>query len=320
MHEPATAAAQLTLGAALRQATALLRSAGIEGAGDDARRLLAAALSLSAAQLLARPERKLSGEESERFSRSIARRAAREPVSRILGEREFYGRSFAISPATLDPRPDSETLIAAALEFTAAEKWPAMPARPLRILDVGTGSGCLLLTLLAELPGALGVGIDTSMAALEVARDNAQRLGIADRALWLVGDALEAVRGPFDMLISNPPYIPTGEIAGLDPEVRCYDPPLALDGGADGLRFFRRLAASIGVVVPDGLILLEVGHDQADAVAAMLAAQLPAPGAGGIRFHRDVAGRRRCVAARTRKLSISPEGPWNLAESEISYG
>ena len=231
MHEPATAAAQLTLGAALRQATALLRSAGIEGAGDDARRLLAAALALSAAQLLARPERPLSAEESERFGRSIARRAAREPVSRILGEREFYGRSFAISPATLDPRPDSETLIAAALEFTAAEKWPAAPARPLRILDVGTGSGCLLLTLLAELPGALGVGIDTSTAALDIARANAQRLGVADRAHWLVGDALEAMRGPFDILISNPPYIPTGEIAGLDPEVRCYDPPLALDGG-----------------------------------------------------------------------------------------
>ena len=193
-------------------------------------------------------------------------------------------------------------------------------ARPLRILDVGTGSGCLLLTLLAELPGALGVGIDMSAAALKIACANAQRLGVADRALWLVGDALEAVRGPFDILISNPPYIPTGEIAGLDPEVRCYDPPLALDGGTDGLRFFHRLVANIGAVVPDGLILLEVGHDQADAVAAMLATQLPALGPEGIRFHNDVGGRRRCVAARTRKLSISPESPWNLAESEISCG
>src|SRR5256885_251007 len=172
MREVAGTELQPTLGAALRQATAGLRRAGIEGPGDDARRLLAAVLSLSAAQLLARPERPLSVEEIARLDRCIARRVTREPVSRILGTRDFYGRSFAISPATLDPRPDSETLIAAVLELAAAEGWLA---RPLRLLDVGTGSGCLLLTLLAELPGAAGVGTDTSVAALNVARANAQR-------------------------------------------------------------------------------------------------------------------------------------------------
>src|SRR5436190_18559607 len=169
MRDATVTVAQLTLGGALQQATADLRRAGVEGAGDDARRLLAAVLGLSAAQILARPERSLSPEEAESFGRWVARRGAREPVSRILGEREFYGRSFAISPATLDPRPDSETLIKAALAL-AAENGPS--AQPLRILDVGTGSGCLLLTLLAELPHALGVGTDTSAAALDVARAN----------------------------------------------------------------------------------------------------------------------------------------------------
>ncbi len=297
MRDVAGTVAQLTLGAALRQATAQLRRAGVESAGDDARRLLAAVLGLSTAQILARPERPLSPEEAESVGRCVARRVAREPVSRILGEREFYGRSFAISPATLDPRPDSETLIAAALELAASEGWLA---RPLRILDVGTGSGCLLLTLLAELPGAAGVGTDTSVAALDVARANAQRLGVADRAQWLAADALEAIRGKFDILISNPPYIPTQDIAGLDPEVRCYDPPSALDGGADGLRFFHRLLARMGDVVVDGWTVLEVGHDQADAVAALLSSTGSAASAGDIRFYRDVAGKRRCVAARAR--------------------
>ena len=297
MRDVTVTVAQLTLGAALQQATADLRRAGVEGAGDDARRLLAAALGLSTAQILARPERTLSPEEAESVGRCVARRVAREPVSRILGVRDFYGRSFAISPATLDPRPDSETLIAAVLELAASEGWLA---RPLRLLDVGTGSGCLLLTLLAELPGAAGVGTDTSVAALNVARANAQRLGLTDRAQWLAADALEAIRGEFDILISNPPYIPTRDIAGLDPEVRLYDPPSALDGGADGLRFFHRLLARMRHVVVDGWTVLEVGHDQADAVAALLSSTGSAASTGNIRFYRDVAGKRRCVAARSR--------------------
>ena len=297
MRDVTVTVAQLTLGGALQQATADLRRAGVEGAGDDARRLLAAALGLSTAQILARPERTLSPEEAESVGRSVARRVAREPVSRILGVRDFYGRSFAISPATLDPRPGSETLIAAVLELAAAEGWLA---RPLRLLDVGTGSGCLLLTLLAELPGAAGVGTDTSVAALNVARANAQRLGLTDRAQWLAADALEAIRGEFDILISNPPYIPTRDIAGLDPEVRLYDPPSALDGGADGLRFFHRLLARMRHVVVDGWTVLEVGHDQADAAAALLSSTGSAGSTGNIRFYRDVAGKRRCVATGSR--------------------
>src|SRR5262245_16887507 len=283
----------LTLADALRRATAQLRRAGVEGAGNDARRLVSAALGISAAQVLARPERPLSPEEVKSFGHLIARRVAREPVSRILGEREFYGRTFGISPATLDPRPDSETLIDAALKLVALEGWRA---RTLRILDVGTGSGSLLLTLLAELPDAFGVGTDVSVAALKTARGNAVRLGLARSAGWLAGDLVEAVRGPFDILISNPPYIPSLEIAQVEPEVREHDPRLALDGGADGVSFFRRLSAKAAKIVPDGWIVLETGHDQADAVATLLADQ----GLRKISVHLDVAGRRRCVAARTQ--------------------
>ncbi|MBO0741746.1 MAG: peptide chain release factor N(5)-glutamine methyltransferase [Hyphomicrobiaceae bacterium] len=287
------AAQPLTLADALRRATAELRRAGVEGPGNDARRLISAALGLSAAQVLARPERPLRPEEAKRFGHLIARRVAREPVSRILGEREFYGRTFGISPATLDPRPDSETLIDATLKLVAGEGWQSSG---LRILDVGTGSGCLLLTLLAELPGAFGVGTDVSVAALETARANAVRLGLGRSAGWLAGDLLDPVRGRFDILISNPPYIPTSRIAQVEPEVRRHDPLLALDGGLDGVSFFRRLSARVAQIVPEGWIVLETGHDQADAVATLLAAE----GLRKISVQRDVAGRRRCVAVRTR--------------------
>ncbi len=299
MHNASAATAlPLTLGLVLRQATARLRHAGVENAGDDARRLLSAVLGLSSAQVLSRPERLLRPEEFERVGRCIARRVAREPVSRILGERDFYGRSFTISPATLDPRADSETLIAAALELATSEE---RLEQPLRILDVGTGSGCLLLTLLAEIPAATGVGTDTSVAALDVARTNARRLGVADRAHWIAADVLDAVHGKFDILISNPPYIRSEEVSSLEPEVRCYDPPSALDGGADGLRFFHRLLARAADVVGDGCVVLEVGHDQADAVATLLVSTGSATSTEDVRVYRDVAGKRRCVAARTRK-------------------
>jgi len=289
----AGAAQRTTLGEALRRATADLHRAGIEGAGNDARRLLSAALGWSAAQILACPERPLNAAEIESFGRFMTRRLAREPVSRILSEREFYGRTFGISPATLDPRADSETLIDAVLALVAMEGWQR---RPVRILDVGTGSGCLLLTLLAELPAAFGVGTDVSVAALKVAAANAGRLGLALRAHWLCGDMLGPVRGPFHILISNPPYIPTRHIAAVEPEVRDHDPALALDGGEDGLHFFRRLIARADEVVSNGWLVFETGHDQADRVAALLAAR----GFGKVRVHRDVAGRRRCVAVRTR--------------------
>jgi len=287
--------ARLTLGGALQQATTKLRAAGVDGAGDDARRLLAAVLGLSAAQVLGWPERQLASDQADTLARSVARRAAREPVSRILGEREFYGRRFAISAATLDPRADSETLVEMALGLIHEEGWAA---KPLRILDVGTGSGCLLLSLLAEVPQAMGVGTDRSLAALRIARQNARALGLDRRTRWVAADMLEGVSGEFDILICNPPYIPTAEIRHLEPEVREFDPMAALDGGSDGLLYYRRLARIASDVVPEGWLVLEVGHDQADAVTGILL-EAGAP-AAGVKIRCDAAGRRRCVAARAR--------------------
>lgn len=286
-----------TIGSALRELTAHLTRAGIEDAGGDVRRLVGAVLDLSGAAVLSKPERPLTGEQFETLRRYVGRREKREPVARILGERDFYGRAFAISPATLDPRPDSETLVVTALDIARDEGWLA---RPLRILDVGTGSGCLLLTLLCELPNARGTGTDISEAALAIARENAHRLDVASRAVWVAADALEGVDGPFDIMVCNPPYIRSSDIALLDADVRDFDPPLALDGGADGLAVYRRLMVRIPIVIPDGWVVFEVGHDQADAVAALLASEVRGIDAAEILFNRDVAGKRRCVAARTR--------------------
>jgi release factor glutamine methyltransferase len=293
MSEPESLAAPWTIASARRWAIAALRAAGIVSAGIDVRRLMAAAFALPEAQILARPEAQLPPERAQIFASYIERRCGREPVSRILGAREFYGRSFAVSAATLDPRPDSETLIEATLEIVRLENWPTLP---LRIVDIGTGTGCLLLTLLSELPQATGLGTDLSGAALEVARGNAAALGLGQRVAWRTTDLLENIAGDFHILVSNPPYLRSAEIATLEPEVSRFDPRLALDGGTDGLAIFRRLSARFFEVVANGWIVLEVAHDQADKVADMFA-----PGrAGHVRVYRDVSGRRRCVAVRTR--------------------
>lgn len=276
--------------------TRALGAAGIEEPARDARLLLMAALDLSATDLVREPGRRLSERNAQRLADVAARRLAREPVSRIAGVRGFFGRDFHITPATLDPRPCTETVVEAALEVVAAEGWPG---RPLRLLDVGTGSGALLVTLLAELPAATGVGTDISDAALAVAQANAVRLGVAGRAQFLNRRTLAGVEGPFDLLVSNPPYIPAGDIAGLDPEVRDFDPRAALDGGADGLDIYRALAADFSRCVPDGWALLEVGAGQAEAVAGLLR---EAPGAAAeVRQWTDLGGHVRCVAARTHR-------------------
>lgn len=293
--DPGTAVRQHTVASALREFTAELQRAGIEGSGGDARRLMAEVLGTSSAGILREPERPLSAAQLDALRACVERRKRHEPVSRILGKRDFYGRTFAVSPATLDPRPDSEAVVATALEIVGEEGWQSAP---LRILDVGTGTGCLLLTLLCELPHATGVGSDIGEAALATARDNARGLGVAERAEWTKADALEGIGGPFHMLVANPPYVRTGDIARLDPEVRDFDPMTALDGGADGLVIYRRLLQRAGTVVPNGWIVLEVGFDQAQPVADLLAAA-PRVDRAAIRVRSDVSGRRRCVAART---------------------
>jgi release factor glutamine methyltransferase len=294
----APCSAGLTVASASRRWTAELARAGVEEAAADVRRLVAAGLSISSARVLAEPERQLTAAELATLSGYVARRARREPVSRILGWREFYGRPFAIAPATLDPRPDTETVVEAALEVIREEGWSQQQG--LGILDVGTGSGCLLVTLLCELPAARGTGTDISPAALAVARANAERLQVAERATWLTADGLETVAGHFHMLVSNPPYVRTADIAHLEQEVSRFDPLSALDGGADGLQLYRRLAACIPKVVPDGWALLEVGYDQADAVIAILSGAIARESVAEVRTYRDVAGKRRCVALRTR--------------------
>jgi release factor glutamine methyltransferase len=284
----------MTLAEAARAAQQALKAAGVEDAGRDARLLTAAAAGVSTADIIGRPEQLLSAEVQTRLQRMVERRSAREPVSRILGEREFYGRRFALSAATLDPRPDSETLIGAVLEIAAHEGWGEAP---IRILDIGTGTGCLLLTLLAELPNATGLGTDISEAALATARQNAQALGLAERAAFARHDMLDGVVGPFDLVISNPPYISSGDIPMLAPEVREYDPPAALDGGPDGLAFYRRISQGLEGVLR-GWVVLEMGMGQADAVALLLQQAFVKTLHAELRRYDDLGGHTRCVALR----------------------
>jgi release factor glutamine methyltransferase len=281
----------------VREASRALMEAGVEGPERDARLLAAAAIGCAPAELIVRPDRAVDEAACGRFVELVRRRCAREPVSRILGTREFYGRSFALSPATLDPRPDSETLIEAVLAFVDAKGWRD---RPLRILDVGTGSGCLLLTLLGELPHATGVGTDVAQFALDIAAVNARDIDIAGaimrRCTFLRADALEGVEGPFDILVCNPPYIPSGDIASLKPEVRDFDPPLALDGGPDGLHMYRQIIPALTRVVPCGFAVFEVGAGQAGTVAEMLKSSIGLSLQGAVDQHLDLGGHARCVS------------------------
>lgn len=281
---------------AVGKLAAELSGTGVEQPARDARILVAAAIGGTLSDLLREPERRLGEAEAELLANSACRRMAREPVSRILGRRAFFGRDFSVGPATLDPRPCSETLIEAVLELADEEGWRA---RPIRILDAGTGSGCLLLTLLAELPLARGVGTDISAGALAVASENAGRLGLSERATFVEARYLAGIQGPFDLVVSNPPYIPSGEIESLEPEVKCYEPRGALDGGVDGLDAYRELAAGLAGVQPQGWAAFEVGAGQADSVVDILRRERPGVGAN-VRQRADLGGHRRCVAIRTQ--------------------
>ena len=270
-----------------------LAQAGIASAALDARVLVLDALSLDWAAAIADPARRTDAEGRRRAGDHLARRLAGEPVSRILGRREFYGRDFRITPATLDPRPDTETVVDAALGVLSGVKSP-------RILDLGTGSGAILVTLLCELGAGRGVATDLSAAALAVAADNARRLGVAERAEFVAADWLDGVAGRFDLVVSNPPYIRRGAIGGLEIGVRDHDPLVALDGGDDGLSAFRRIAARVGrVLAPRGAVVFEIGSEQAAAVQAIFAAHGLFPPAMGQGVVRDLAGRDRVVVLRS---------------------
>lgn len=302
MAREVEAAAPVCAGITAREAMAAvtrrLDAAGIEGAQRDARLLLLGALGMSATDLLREPERRLSADEAARLAEFARRRGGHEPVSRILGSRGFYGRTFRITPDTLDPRPCTETVVEAALEIADREGWRA---EPIRILDVGTGSGALIVTLLAELPMATGIGTDISEAALAVARENAERLGVAARATFLNRRTLDGVEGTFHLLVSNPPYIPTDAIATLEPEVRGFDPVIALDGGADGLAFYRALAEGFPRLLPAGWAAVEVGAGQAEDVAEIFRRVAAGTGAAPeIKTWKDLGQHTRCVAVQTQ--------------------
>ncbi len=283
-----TAETTETVAAALARGRAALAAAGIDSAALDARLLVAACQGATVETVIAWPEKKLPLEAGERLNAMLRRRVAREPMAYILGRREFWSLDFAVTPATLTPRPDSETLVAAVLD--------ELPDRgaPLRLADFGTGTGCLLLALLSELPAASGTGVDLDAETLAVARSNARRLGLGARARFLQGEWGRALGGPFDLIVSNPPYIATAELATLAPELG-YEPRLALDGGADGLAAYRALIPDTArLLAPDGLLALEIGAGQAASVEALLVES-------GLRLggrRCDLAGIERCVLAR----------------------
>lgn len=251
------------LDAALRAATTRLSAAGLESPHREARILLMHALGSDQSGLLRRRGGTLTPEEAETFRVFIDRRAAREPTALIVGHREFWSLDFLVTADTLIPRPESEIVIETALDLC-----PRPSVR--HVLDLGTGSGCLLLSALSEFAGAWGLGVDLNPAAACVAAANAARLGFGMRASLLVGRWAEAVAGRFDLILCNPPYIPSADLAGLMPEVVGHEPRLALDGGADGLDPYHTLFAEMPrLLAPGGLALFEFGIGQADALAGL---------------------------------------------------
>ncbi len=271
---------------ALAAASRRLAAAGIEQPRRDARLLLGALLEATPEALLIDSERPLTAAEAAGFAALVARRAAREPVSRILGRREFWGLALRLSPDTLDPRPDSETLVEAGLDrlMPRDAAW--------RLLDLGTGSGCLLLALLSELPNAWGLGVDLSPGAAATARANACALGLAGRAGFAVADWTAGLSGRFDLIVCNPPYVEAA--AELAPEVAVYDPPPALFAGTEGLDAYRRLLPQLpALLAPGGQVLLELGAGQAEPVAALARAA----GFTRIDARADLSGTPRCLAA-----------------------
>jgi release factor glutamine methyltransferase len=266
-----------TLGAAYR---ALAPAAGAAGA----REVLARRAGMDWADLIARPDTPLPPDIRAQLARDLEHLSAGAPPGRVLGVRAFWGRDYALSPETLEPRPETEALIAVALDGPA----------PARILDLGTGTGCILISLLAAWPGAWGLGTDIAPGALRTARKNAITHGVSDRAALTASDWGAALAGRFALITANPPYIRAGDIAHLEPAVRAHDPHAALDGGADGLDAYRAIVVDIArLLSPGGRALLEIGYDQADAVVTI------ARGAG-LRVghvHTDLGGRPRVVAA-----------------------
>lgn len=275
---------------ALSRLTESFRAAGVEEPHEDARLLLCAAASLTRVDLIVRPDILLDEHASRRLDDWMRRRLKREPVTRILGRRGFWSVDLGVAADVLDPRPDTETLVEAVLRAL-----PSARSEPLRILDAGTGSGAILAALLSEFVNATGVAVDVSPAACAAAGANFAALGIGDRTVVLQQSWDAPLPGSFDVIVSNPPYIASGEIAGLAPEVSLYDPRLALDGGPDGLDAYRSICAALpGWTKPGALVAVEIGSTQATTVSAIFASV----GLERLEVRRDAAGLERVIVAR----------------------
>lgn len=295
-----TSQAVLTVGQTIAQARRSLadafRLAALDSPDLDARLLTAHVLGLDHAALVAHSRRELNSEETAKLHKLALRRLKREPVARILGVKEFWGLPLRITEATLVPRPETETVVEAAL---AAMDQEGPRTRTLRIVDLGAGSGALLLALLTELPNATGVGTDVSPRALETARTNAVKLGLAERAEFIRCDFSAALPGRFDLAVSNPPYVKSDDIETLPPEVR-RDPRRALDGGADGLDCYRAIAGQAPrLLKASGHLVLELGLDQEAPVASLLRAAGLAPSPA----RTDLAGIPRALPARVATMT-----------------
>lgn len=271
-----------TVGEEIANGARHLRDAGIPSPERDARWLMADCLDVPRDRLTLHLHDPLPPEAASRFMRFIHDRLNRKPVSRILGEREFWGRAFRVTDVTLDPRPETETLVELALSepFT-------------KVLDLGTGTGCILVTLLAERPGVVGVGTDISPEAVLVAGQNSERHGVAGRVVLPISDWYQDIGGRFDLIVSNPPYIAAAEMDALSPDVRDHDPRIALTDEADGLTAYRRIASDARHhLTPGGRILVEIGPTQGAAVVGLFLAS----GLENLRLHHDLDGRDRVVS------------------------
>lgn len=274
---------------ALIEAKKSLKESGCESAFLDAELLLAHCLGKSREFVIGRPEYMLSENEMEAYRSVITRRKNREPVAKIIGRKEFWGREFLVNGKTLDPRPDSESLIEAILE-TFPDK-----NSELNIIDFGTGTGCLLITALSEYQNSQGIGVDIDRDTLDIAKENAQKLGLAKRSKFILNDWAEGVTGKFDLIISNPPYIKNSDIEKLAPEVSVHEPYAALAGGDDGLDCYRLLAPSMkNLLKKHGHLIFEFGMGQEEAVKTIIEQY----GLKFVSFKKDMAGVIRCIVAK----------------------
>jgi release factor glutamine methyltransferase len=283
--------ANQTVEVARRALTAQFKTAAIDSAELDARILTGHALGLDLTGLISAAQRQLTPDESACLEDFARRRLAGEPVARILGQKEFWGLPLQLSPATLVPRPDTETVVELALQLLRAG---GELDRSLRIADLGTGSGAILLALLSELPAAKGFGTDISEEALQTAAANAARAGLSDRATFIACDYASGLAGLFDLIVSNPPYIRSSDIAGLAAEVAHHDPLAALDGGADGLDAYRTLIPQAArLLAPGALLVVEAGQGQSGLIEALMTAAGLTPATAP---KADLAGIPRAVA------------------------